>query len=75
MAYVNSTRSAQVSFSDRFAAILKVAKDLIDRRRVYNQTLCELRNLSDRALADLCWSHGPSAQGAHEAADQVDLWP
>lgn len=68
MAYVNSTRSAQVSFSDRFAAIVKVAKDLIERRRVYNQTLFELNNLSDRDLSDLGLSRASISEVAREAA-------
>jgi uncharacterized protein YjiS (DUF1127 family) len=68
MAYVNSSRSAQVSFSDRFAAVVKVVMDLIERRRVYNQTLFELNNLSDRDLCDLGLSRSSITQVAREAA-------
>ncbi len=68
MAYVNSSRSAQVSFSDRFAALVKVVGDLIERRRVYNQTLFELNSLSDRDLSDLGLSRSTIAQVAREAA-------
>ena len=68
MAYVNNTRTAQVSFSDRFAAILKVAKDAMERRRVYNQTLFELKGLSDRDLADLGLARANIADVAREAA-------
>lgn len=53
MAYVNTTRSTHVSFLDRFAAVVKIVKDAVERRRVYNETLFELSNLSDRDLADL----------------------
>lgn len=71
MAYVNSTRSAQVSFSDRLFAIVKVVKDVIARRRVYNQTLFELAKLSDRDLSDLGLSRASIAEVAREAAYQV----
>ena len=68
MAYVNSSRSAQVNLSDRFAAMVKVVKDMIERRRVYNQTLFELNNLSDRDLSDLGISRASIAEVAREAA-------
>ena len=68
MAYVNNSRTAQVSFSDRFAAIVKVAKDALERRRVYNQTLFELNGLSDRDLTDLGLSRANIAEVAREAA-------
>lgn len=71
MAYVNSSRSAQVSFSDRFAAVVKVVADLIERRRIYNQTVFELTNLSDRDLSDLGLSRSTISQVAKEAAYQV----
>ena len=57
MAYVNS-RSASLSFADRIAAFTKVAKDAIERRRIYNQTMFELKGLSDRDLADLGLARG-----------------
>ncbi|MBI1171856.1 DUF1127 domain-containing protein [bacterium] len=68
MAYVNSSRSAQVSFSDRFAAVVKVVFGLVERRRVYNQTLYELQSLSDRDLADLGLNRTNIAEVAREAA-------
>ena len=68
MAYVHNTRTAQVSFSDRFAAFFKVAKDAMERRRVYNQTLFELKGLSDRDLSDLGLNRGNIAEIAREAA-------
>ena len=67
MAYVNS-RSASLSFSDRIAAFVKVAKDAMERRRVYNQTLFELNGLSDRDLTDLGLARGMIADVAREAA-------
>jgi uncharacterized protein YjiS (DUF1127 family) len=68
---MNSTRSAQVSFFDRFAALMVVAKDLIARRRVFNQTLFELNQLSDRDLSDLGLSRANIADVAREAAFKV----
>ena len=67
MAYVNS-RSSSVSIADRFAAFFKVAKDMVERRRVYAQTVAELSNLSDRDLADLGLARGNINEIAYEAA-------
>ena len=71
MAYMNSTRSAQVTFFDRFAALMVGAKGLITRRRVFNQTLFELNQLSDRDLSDLGLSRANIADVAREAAFKV----
>jgi uncharacterized protein YjiS (DUF1127 family) len=71
MAYMNSTRSAQVSFFDHFAALMVGAKGLITRRRVFNQTLFELNQLSDRDLSDLGLSRANIADVAREAAFKV----
>lgn len=68
MAYVNSSRSVQVSFSDRFAAVAKVVLGMVERRRVYNQTLYELQALSDRDLSDLGLSRSTIAEVARAAA-------
>jgi uncharacterized protein YjiS (DUF1127 family) len=68
---MNSTRSAQVSFFDRFAALMVGVKDLIARRRVFNQTLFELNQLSDRDLSDLGLSRANIADVAREAAYKV----
>ena len=67
MAYVN-TRSASPSFSDRIAAFAKAARNALERRRVYNQTLFELNGLSDRDLADLGLARGMISDVAREAA-------
>ena len=53
MAYVNSTRSATISFSDRLGNIAKSVKLALHRRRLFNQTVRELNALSGRELADL----------------------
>ena len=71
MAYMNSTRTAPVSFYDRFAALVAGAKDLITRRRVFNQTLFELSHLSDRDLSDLGLSRANITDVAREAAYKV----
>ncbi|MCW1917421.1 DUF1127 domain-containing protein [Rhodobacter sp. KR11] len=57
-----------MSFSDRFNALVKVAMDLIERRKVYNQTVFELNSLSDRDLADLGLSRSNIGAVAREAA-------
>jgi uncharacterized protein YjiS (DUF1127 family) len=53
MAYVNSTRSLNISFADRLSNIAKSVKLALHRRRLFNQTVRELNALSDRELADL----------------------
>ena len=53
MAYVNSSRSATISFSDQLGNIAKSVKLALHRRRLFNQTVRELNALSDRELADL----------------------
>jgi uncharacterized protein YjiS (DUF1127 family) len=71
MAYVTSTRSVQMSVSDRFAALAVAVKDMIARRRVFNQTLFELGQLSDRDLSDLGLSRASISDVAREAAYRV----
>ena len=71
MAYMNSTRSVQVSFFDRFTAVAAGVKGLITRRRVFNQTLFELSQLSDRDLSDLGLSRANIEDLAREAAYKV----
>ena len=53
MAYVNSTRAASFGIVDRAATVVKSLRTALERRRVYNQTVRELRALSKRDLADL----------------------
>ena len=71
MAYVTSTRSVQMIFSDRFATLAVAVKDMIARRRVFNQTLFELGQLSDRDLSDLGLSRASISDVAREAAYKV----
>jgi uncharacterized protein YjiS (DUF1127 family) len=67
MAYVNS-RTASVSFSDRFGAVVKMIKDAVERRRVYAITVQELSALSDRDLTDMGISRLGITEVAREAA-------
>ena len=67
MAYVNS-RSASLSISDRFSSIVKMVKDGVARRQLFNRTLQELSALSDRDLTDLGLSRASIADVAREAA-------
>ena len=53
MAYVNTTRAASASFADRFGSFFAGLKASAAKRRVYNQTVYELSQLSDRDLEDL----------------------
>jgi uncharacterized protein YjiS (DUF1127 family) len=53
MAYVNSSRTLNISFADRLGSIANSVKLALNRRRLFNQTVRELNALSDRELADL----------------------
>lgn len=53
MAYANTTRAISVSFADRLSATFSVLRTAMQRRRVYAQTVNELKALSDRDLSDL----------------------
>ncbi len=68
MAYVNTTRSLNVSFADRLGNIAKSVKLALNRRRLFNQTVRELNALSDRDLADLGIHASMIKQIATEAA-------
>lgn len=53
MAYANTTRSVELGFADRIAAVFKSVPQAIARYRVYAQTVRELNGLSERELNDL----------------------
>jgi len=53
MAYTNTSAAAGAGLMDRIASALKSTKAALHRRRVYNQTVGELRALSTRELNDL----------------------
>lgn len=53
MAYINSSRTLNVSFADRLGYITKSVKLALHRRRLFNRTVRELNALSTRELNDL----------------------
>ena len=68
MAYVNQTRAGQLSVSDRVVGLFAGFSAAVQRRRIYSQTLSELRALSDRELTDLGMSRSMIAEIARDAA-------
>lgn len=68
MAYVNSTRAANASVADRVASLFAGLSAALQRRRVYNQTISELRALSNRELADLGINRSMIVSIARDAA-------
>jgi uncharacterized protein YjiS (DUF1127 family) len=68
MAYLNISSAAGLSLMDRVANAVKSAKTALHRRRVYNQTVAELRGLSNRELNDLGISRSMITRIALEAA-------
>lgn len=53
MAYVNTARAAAPSLRSLFAHPMNAVAQMVQRRRIFNQTVAELNALSDRDLADL----------------------
>ncbi len=68
MAYVNQSRAVKVTLSDWLSALVDALKTSAAKRRIYNQTLRELRSLSDRDLADLGIHRMSITEIAQEAA-------
>lgn len=68
MAYVSSSRVAGHGLAERIGTAIRVVRDMIERRRVYNRTLRELRALSNRELADLGLDRAMITRVAAEAA-------
>lgn len=68
MAYLNITSATGFGLMDRIAQAVKSAKIALHRRRVYSQTVAELRGLSNRDLADLGISRSMITRIALEAA-------
>lgn len=68
MAYLNASSTAGFGLMDRIANTVKSVKESLHRRRVYNQTVSELRSLSTRELADLGISRSMITRIALEAA-------
>ncbi|MFE3839371.1 DUF1127 domain-containing protein [Pseudogemmobacter sonorensis] len=68
MAYVQSSSAMTGRRGAVRFGLIGHLGDVIARRRLYSHTMAELRNLSDRELADLGISRLSIAQVAHEAA-------
>jgi uncharacterized protein YjiS (DUF1127 family) len=68
MAYVNSSRAAQSAVSERAFGLFAGFSAAMQRRRVYMQTLNELRSLSERDLADLGIARSMISEIARDAA-------
>lgn len=68
MAYTNTSAAAGAGLMDRLANLVKSTKEALQRRRVYNQTVSELRALSTRELNDLGISRSMITRIALEAA-------
>jgi uncharacterized protein YjiS (DUF1127 family) len=68
MAYTNISATAGTGMMDRIAVVFKTAKEALRRRRVYTQTVSELRALSTRELTDLGISRSMITRIALEAA-------
>jgi uncharacterized protein YjiS (DUF1127 family) len=68
MAYTNSTRAGNAALLDRLSAVVRSLRETMERRRLYNRTLRELKALSERELADLGLHAASIAEVAREAA-------
>lgn len=68
MAYSNVSTSAGFGLFGRIAELSQTVKTALHRRRVYNQTVSELRALSTRELNDLGISRSMISRIALEAA-------
>jgi len=72
MAYVTAFQSAEHrGLKDRVASIRKAFATAREQRRVYNQTLSELRALDNRELSDLGISAAQIPFIAREAAQMA----
>lgn len=70
MAYATNIRTGHYSLADRAAAMVASARDALERRRIYRQTLRELSALSSRELGDLGINHSMITRVALEAANR-----
>ncbi len=68
MAYVNATRSSQISLLSRVLAATSGITAALRQRQVYLATLRELNTLSDRDLNDLGIHREMVSEIAYEAA-------
>lgn len=68
MAHVNTFRAVAARPSERFSGLLAGLGAALARHRFYARTLAELRQLTDRELADLGISRMAIVDVAREAA-------
>ncbi|MES2434255.1 MAG: DUF1127 domain-containing protein [Pseudomonadota bacterium] len=68
MAYVNTTRAVSATASDRISGVFAAISAMLARRRVYDRTIRELRQLTDRELSDLGIARSLITEIAREAA-------
>jgi uncharacterized protein YjiS (DUF1127 family) len=68
MAYTTSNAANGLGLVHRLGTMIAALRIALHRRRVYGQTLGELRGLSDRDLNDLGLSRSMIRQVAYEAA-------
>jgi uncharacterized protein YjiS (DUF1127 family) len=68
MAYTNTARAGNATVLDRVTSAVRSVQAAMERRRLYNRTLSELRALSERELADLGLNASTIAEVAREAA-------
>lgn len=68
MAFITETRTNGITLAQRFAALRANIATARAQRKVYNTTVSELDNLSNRELADLGLSRGSIKSIAFEAA-------
>ena len=68
MAYLNTSRPAHHGLRDRVATIVAAVKHAMAQRRVYRQTVRELKTLTSRELADLGIHRSMITRVAMEAA-------
>jgi uncharacterized protein YjiS (DUF1127 family) len=68
MAYVNSTTMSRRGFFDRLSSVKDIVLTAIRQRRIYERTVAELNNLTDRELNDLGISRFSIPELARESA-------
>ena len=68
MAYVNSTTMCRRGFFDRLSSVKDIVLTAIRQRRIYERTVAELNNLTDRELNDLGISRFSIPELARESA-------
>lgn len=68
MAYAITNTAARKGIFDRFAAIKETVLTTIRQRRIYERTVSELNNLTDRELNDLGISRFSIPELARESA-------